>query len=95
MEKQLSTLDKLLIQPELDGYKEVAFYKAKDIYLNNNVELFENQIDLGAYSVSIYTNVSLSDYKLNDPMEIFNNRLDFLARQKLSIMIELKKLKEN
>ena len=95
VEKQLSTLDKLLIQPELDDYKEVAFYESKDIYLDSNLELFENQLDLGAYSVSIYTNVSLSDYTLNDPMEIFNNRVEFLARQKLSIMIELKKLKEN
>lgn len=95
VEKQLSTLDKLLIQPELDEYKEVAFYESKDIYLDSNLELFENQLDLGAYSISIYTNVSLSDYTLNDPMEIFNNRVEFLARQKLSIMIELKKLKEN
>lgn len=95
VEKQLSTLDKLLIQPELDEYKEVAFYESKDIYLDSNLELFENQVDLGAYSVAIYTNVSLSDYTLNDPMEIFNNRIEFLARQKLSIMIELRKLKEN
>ena len=85
----------MLIQPELDEYKEVAFYESKDIYLDSNLELFENQLDLGAYSISIYTNVSLSDYTLNDPMEIFNNRVEFLARQKLSIMIELRKLKEN
>jgi hypothetical protein len=28
-------------------------------------------------------------------MQIFEERMDFLARQKLSIMLELKKLKEN
>ena len=95
VEKQLSKIDKMLIQPELDSYEEVEFYESKDIYQDANLELFENQVDLGGYSVQIYAGVTLSAYSVNDPMQIFEERMDFLARQKLSIMLELKKLKEN
>jgi len=95
VEKQLSKIDRMLIQPELDSYKEVQFYESKDIYQDANLELFENQVDLGSYSVQIYAGVTLSAYSANDPMQIFEERMEFLARQKLSIMLELKKLKEN
>ena len=95
VEKQLSKIDRMLIQPELDSYEEVQFYESKDIYQDANLELFENQVDLGSYSVQIYAGVTLSAYSVNDPMQIFEERMDFLARQKLSIMLELKKLKEN
>ena len=93
VEKQLSKIDKMLIQPELDSYEEVEFYESKDIYQDANLELFENQVDLGGYSVQIYAGVTLSAYSVNDPMQIFEERMDFLARQKVSIMLELKKLK--
>tara|TARA_B100000900_G_scaffold6949_1_gene5906 strand:+ start:425 stop:1954 length:1530 start_codon:yes stop_codon:yes gene_type:complete len=95
VEKQLSKIDKMLIQPELDSYEEVEFYESKDIYQDANLELFENQVDLGGYSVQIYAGVTLSAYSVNDPMQIFEERMDFLARQKLSIMLELKKLRGN
>ena len=95
VEKQLSKIDRMLIQPELDSYEEVQFYESKDIYQDANLELFENQVDLGSYSVQIYAGVTLSAYSANDPMQIFEERMEFLARQKLSIMLELKKLKEN
>ncbi len=93
VEKQLSKIDKMLIQPELDSYEEVEFYESKDIYQDANLELFENQVDLGGYSVQIYAGVTLSAYSVNDPMQIFEERMEFLSRQKLSIMLELKKLK--
>ena len=95
VEKQLSKIDRMLIQPELDSYEEVQFYESKDIYQDANLELFENQVDLGGYSVQIYAGVTLSAYSVNDPMQIFEERMDFLARQKLSIMLELKKLRGN
>jgi len=95
VEKQLSKIDRMLIQPELDSYEEVQFYESKDIYQDANLELFENQVDLGSYSVQIYAGVTLSAYSVNDPMQIFEERMDFLARQKLSIMLELKKLRGN
>ena len=95
VEKQLSKIDRMLIQPELDSYEEVQFYESKDIYQDANLELFENQVDLGSYSIQIYAGVTLSAYSANDPMQIFEERMEFLARQKLSIMLELKKLKEN
>ena len=95
VEKQLSKIDRMLIQPELDSYEEVEFYESKDIYQDANLELFENQVDLGSYSVQIYAGVTLSAYSVNDPMQIFEERMDFLARQKLSIMLELKKLRGN
>ena len=85
----------MLIQPELDSYEEVEFYESKDIYQDANLELFENQVDLGGYSVQIYAGVTLSAYSMNDPMQIFEERMEFLSRQKLSLMIELKKLKGN
>jgi len=93
IEKELSKLDRLLIQPELDTYEKVEFYESKEIYQDGSLELFENQLDLGSYNVQIYANISLSSYSLNDPIEIFNEKLEFLARQKLAIMIELKRLK--
>ena len=93
VEKQLSKIDRMLIQPELDSYEEVEFYESKDIYQDANLELFENQVDLGSYNVTIYAGVTLSAYSINDPMQIFEERMDFLARQKVSIMLELKKLK--
>jgi hypothetical protein len=93
VEKQLSKIDRMLIQPELDSYEEVEFYESKDIYQDANLELFENQVDLGSYNVTIYAGVTLSAYSVNDPMQIFEERMDFLARQKVSIMLELKKLK--
>ena len=95
VEKQLSKIDRMLIQPELDSYEEVQFYESKDIYQDANLELFENQVDLGSYSVQIYAGVTLSAYSVNDPMQVFEERMDFLARQKLSIMLELKKLRGN
>ena len=95
VEKQLSKIDRMLIQPELDSYEEVEFYESKDIYQDANLELFENQVDLGSYSVQIYAGVTLSAYSVNDPMQIFEERMDFLARQKLLIMLELKKLRGN
>ena len=95
VEKQLSKIDRMLIQPELDSYEEVEFYESKDIYQDANLELFENQVDLGSYNVTIYAGVTLSAYSINDPMQIFEERMDFLARQKVSIMLELKKLRGN
>ena len=95
VEKQLSKIDRMLIQPELDSYEEVQFYESKDIYQDANLELFENQVDLGSYNVTIYAGVTLSAYSVNDPMQIFEERMDFLARQKVSIMLELKKLRGN
>ncbi len=78
---------------DLDAYKEIAFYSAKDIYENTSMGLFM-QIDLSTYSTDIYAGASLSSYTNNDPVEIHRVKLITLNTQKNKLIAELEALKQ-
>ena len=78
---------------DLDAYKEIAFYSAKDIYENTSMGLFM-QIDLSTYSTEIYAGASLSSYTDNDPVEIHRVKLITLNTQKNKLIAELEALKQ-
>ena len=78
---------------DLDAYKEIVFYSAKDIYENTNMGLFM-QIDLSTYSTDIYAGASLSSYTDNDPVEIHRVKLITLNTQKNKLLAELEALKQ-
>ena len=58
----------------LDAYNKTQFYKSKDIYNNQNLDLF-NQVDLSVYNKEIYGNVTLAKYSQNDPVEVHRVQL--------------------
>jgi len=76
----------------LNAYVDQDFYKSKDIY-QNNLGLFDGQIDLGVYSMQIYVTASLAEYVGSDPIEKRIQKLDLLSGQKAAIMLELKILR--
>jgi hypothetical protein len=78
---------------DLNAYKEIVFYSAKDIYENTNMGLFM-QIDLSTYSTDIYAGASLSSYTDNDPVEIHRVKLITLNTQKNKLLAELEALKQ-
>ena len=78
---------------DLDAYKEIVFYSAKDIYENTNMGLFM-QIDLSTYSTDIYAGASLSSYTNNDPVEIHRVKLITLNTKKNKLIAELEALKQ-
>ena len=78
---------------DLDAYKEIVFYSAKDIYENTNMGLFM-QIDLSTYSTEIYAGTSLSSYTDNDPVEIHRVKLITLNTKKNKLIAELEALKQ-
>ena len=78
---------------DLDAYKEIVFYSAKDIYENTNMGLFM-QIDLSTYSTDIYAGASLSSYTDNDPVEIHRVKLITLNTKKNKLLAELEALKQ-
>ncbi len=77
----------------LDAYNKVQFYKSKEIYTDQNLDLF-NQIDLGVYSKDIYTTVTLASYVNNDPVEIHKKKLQDIQARKNKILMELEVLKQ-
>ena len=77
----------------MDAYNKVQFYKSKEIYTDQNLDLF-NQIDLGVYSKDIYTTVTLSSYVNNDPVEIYKRKLQDIQVKKNKILKELEILKQ-
>ena len=77
----------------LSAYANQDFYKSKRIY-KDNLDLFETQVDLGAYSMEIYVSASLTEYTGSDPIQKRIEKLDFLSGQKAAIMLELKVLKQ-
>jgi hypothetical protein len=77
----------------LDAYNKTEFYKSKDVYVDQNLNLF-NQIDLASYSQEIYTTVSLSSYVQNDPVEVHTKKLNDIADKKRKLLIELEALKQ-
>ena len=76
----------------LNAYKKMQFYKSKDIYTDQNMDLF-NQIDLGVYAKDIYTNITLASYTQNDPVEVHRVEL-YKAQEKTNrLKLELEALK--
>ena len=70
-------------QISLDSYN-VAFYKPKDIYLEQ-LNIFDPR--------KIYANVSLATYVDNDKIVIKARKLEELNLKKRRILIELEQLK--
>ena len=65
-------------------YNNQAFYKSKDIYLNQ-VMMFDNR--------DIYNNVTLVNYISNDPINIKENILHDINKRKEELLIEIEVLK--
>ena len=91
--KNLSKEDLFFKNNTLDAYNKTQFYKSKDIYTNQNLDLF-NQIDLGIYSKDIYVTVSLNSYINNDPVEIHNQKIRQINIKKKQLLAELEALKQ-
>ena len=65
-------------------YNNQAFYKSKDIYLNQ-VIMFDNR--------DIYNNVTLVNYISNDPINIKENILHNINKRKEKLLMEIEVLK--
>ena len=65
-------------------YNNQAFYKSKDIYLNQ-VIMFDNR--------DIYNNVTLVNYISNDPINIKENILHNINKRKEELLMEIEVLK--
>ena len=65
-------------------YNNQAFYKSKDIYLNQ-VMMFDNR--------DIYNNVTLVNYISNDPINIKENILHNINKRKEKLLMEIEVLK--
>ena len=91
--QNLSKEDLFFKNNTLDAYNKTQFYKSKDIYTNQNLDLF-NQIDLGVYNKDIYTTVTLASYVNNDPVEKHNKKMQEIKTKKQQLLIELEALKQ-
>ena len=91
--QNLSKEDLFFKNNTLDAYNKVQFYKSKEIYTDQNLDLF-NQIDLGVYSKDIYTTITLASYVNNDPVEIHKKKLQDIQARKNKILMELEVLKQ-
>ena len=76
----------------LDAYNKTQFYKSKDIYNNQNLDLF-NQLDLGVYNKKIYSNVTLASYTQNDPVEVHKVQLQKAQSKTNKLKLELEAMK--
>jgi len=77
---------------DLDAYKQVAFYTAKEVYENTNMGLFL-QIDLSPYTGDIYVGANLNAYKEDDPIEVNRVKLINITTVKNKLLAELEALK--
>ena len=91
--KNLSKEDLFFNESNLNTYKNIVFYSAKDIYDNVNMGLFV-QIDLSSYSGDIYAGVSLDSYAQNDPVEVHRVKLLTIESKKNKLLKELEILKQ-
>ena len=91
--KNLSKEDLFFNESNLNTYKDIVFYSAKDIYDNVNMGLFV-QIDLSSYSGDIYAGVSLDSYAQNDPVEVHRVKLLTIESKKNKLLKELEILKQ-
>ena len=76
----------------LDAYNKTQFYKSKDIYNNQNLDLF-NQVDLSVYNKEIYGNVTLAKYSQNDPVEVHRVQLLEARNKTNKLKLELQAMK--
>jgi hypothetical protein len=79
-------------QPNLDTYSNVSFYAPEALNYAVNDEFFE-QMSLDMYNKQIYTNISLSGYIQNDPVEVHRKKMEEITIKKRTLMIELQQLK--
>ncbi len=91
--QNLSKEDLFFNNNTLDAYNKIQFYKSKDIYTDQGLDLFNNQIDLGVYDKEIYSDITLASYSQNDPVEV--HRVQLLeAKQKTNkLKLELEAMK--
>ncbi len=79
-------------QPNLDTYSQVLFYAPESLNYEVNDSFFD-QVNLDMYNKQIYTNVSLSGYIQNDPVEVHRKKMEEITIKKRTLMIELQQLK--
>jgi len=79
-------------QPNLDTYSQVSFYAPESLNYEVNDSFFD-QVNLDMYNKQIYTNVSLSGYIQNDPVEVHRKKMEEITIKKRELMIELQQLK--
>ena len=79
-------------QPNLDTYSQVSFYAPETLNYEVNDSFFE-QVSLDMYNKQIYTNISLSGYTQNDPVEVHRRKMEEITMKKRALMIELQQLK--
>lgn len=77
----------------LDAYNKTKFYKSKDIYNNQNLDLF-NQIDLSVYNKEIYSEITLASYSQNDPVEVHRVQLQKAVSKTRRLQLELEAMKQ-
>ena len=77
----------------LDAYNKTEFYKSKDIYNNQNLDLF-NQIDLSVYNKEIYSEITLASYSQNDPVEVHRVQLQKAKNKTNKLKLELEAMKQ-
>jgi len=77
----------------LDAYNKTKFYKSKDIYNNQNLDLF-NQIDLSVYNKEIYSEITLASYSQNDPVEVHRVQLLEARNKTNKLKLELEAMKQ-
>ena len=77
----------------LDAYNKTKFYKSKDIYNNQNLDLF-NQIDLSVYNKEIYSEITLASYSQNDPVEVHRVQLQEAKNKTNKLKLELEAMKQ-
>jgi hypothetical protein len=78
---------------KLAAYDNTDFYQPETIYSDVDNALFI-QADLSIYNKGIYLNIGLDNYISTDPVGQHEQKIYDLKVQKLSVMIELQKLKE-
>ena len=79
-------------QPTLETYSQVSFYAPETLNYEVN-DLFFEQMSLDMYNKQIYTNISLSGYTQNDPVEVHRKKMEEITMKKRALMIELQQLK--
>jgi hypothetical protein len=77
----------------LDAYNKTQFYKSKDIYNNQNLDLF-NQVDLSVYNKEIYSEITLASYSQNDPVEVYRVQLQKAKNKTNKLKLELEAMKQ-
>jgi len=77
----------------LNAYNKVQFYKSKDIYKDQGLDLF-NQLDLGVYNQEIYGGVTLASYTQNDPVEVHRVQLQEAVSKTKRLQLELEAMKK-